>query len=217
VSHRVIVVDDHPIVRDALVASLVSLGVFDKVETAGSFAELLKRLDGGADYDLLILDLRLTDVSGSEGMVYVRENYPDIPIVIFSGNESTEIIAECFENGVHGYVPKDSPMQIIVNAIRIVLAGGSYIPPTAARLKGLEPTETQVQDLLPQAEQVHFTPKQRQVFDQLMLGMPNKIIASRLDMAEGSVKTHLPSIYQLLRVKNRAQAILKSRQLQIID
>ena len=216
-SHRVLVVDDHPIVRDALVSSLVSLGVLDKVETASSFSGLLKKLDEGGAYDLLILDLKLTDVSGPEGMVHVRENYPDLPIVIFSGNDSTEIMSQCFENGVHGYVQKNTPMPVIVSAIRIVLAGGTYIPPSAAQLMGFDPGEGEAKDLASQKEQVRFTPKQREVFDQLMEGVPNKVIARRLNMAEGTVKTHLHSIYQLLRVSSRAQAILKSRQLRIID
>lgn len=214
---RALIVDDHPIIRDALVTSLVSLSVFDEVDTARSFQELLDKLEQEGDYQLLILDLSLTDISGSDGMLYVREHYADIPIVIFSGNDSTDIIAECFENGVHGFVSKSSSMQIFVNAIQMVLAGSTYIPPSAIRLMGYEPRENIELNEEPAGEEVHFSPKQQQVFEQLMLGVPNKVIARRLGIAEGTVKTHLHSIYQILRVSNRAQAILKSRQLRIID
>jgi DNA-binding NarL/FixJ family response regulator len=216
-SKRAIIVDDHPIIRDALVTSLVALEVFDEVDTAKSFEELLATLKIDSGYDLLILDLSLTDMSGSGGMIHVREHHPDIPVVIFSGNDSTDVIAEAFENGVHGFVSKSSPMSVFVSAIKLVLAGSTYIPPSAIRLMGYEPRDQVEKQAQPEPEQVRFTPKQELVFRQLMLGAPNKVIADRLDMAEGTVKTHLHSIFQILRVRNRAQAILKSRQLGLIS
>lgn len=216
-SNRALIVDDHPIVRNALVTSLVSLNIFDQLETAGSFQELIEELERDADYQLLILDLSLTDISGADGMIYIREHYTDIPIVVFSGHSSADIIAECFEKGVHGFVSKNSSMQIFISAIRIVLGGGTYIPPEAVSLIGLEPTESTEFGSGPVEEKILFSPKQREVFDQLIKGMPNKVIATRLHMAEGTVKSHLHSIYQILRVTNRAQAILRSRQLQILE
>jgi DNA-binding NarL/FixJ family response regulator len=217
-STRALIVDDHPIIRGALVTSLLSLRVFDEIETAISFQDLMDKLEKDRAYQLLILDLSLTDSSGSGGVVQVRELFPEIPILIFSASDSTDVIAECFEYGVHGFVSKTSSMQVFVNAIRMVLSGSIYIPPSAASLMGFElvAVNDSVLDAAPEEERVHFTPKQREVFEQLMLGVPNKIIARRLDMAEGTVKTHLHGIYQLLRVSSRAQAILKSRQIQIV-
>lgn len=107
-------------------------------------------------------------------------------------------------------------MQVVVSAIKMVLAGSSYIPPSAIRLMGYEPYDETARDESDAEPEVYFSPKQREVFDQLMLGVPNKVIADRLNMAEGTVKTHLHNIYQILRVRNRAQAILKSRQLHLI-
>lgn len=215
---RALIVDDHPIIRGALVTSLLSLHVFDEIDTATSFQDLMDKLDKDRAYQLLILDLSLTDSSGSGGVVQVRELYPEIPILIFSASDSTDVIAECFEYGVHGFVSKTSSMQVFVNAIRMVLSGSIYIPPSAASLMGFElaAVNDAVVNEAPEQECVHFTPKQREVFEQLMQGVPNKVIARRLDMAEGTVKTHLHGIYQLLRVNSRAQAILKSRQVQII-
>ena len=210
-SNRALIVDDHPIVRNALVTSLISLNIFDELETAGSFQELIDKLERDADYRLMILDLSLTDISGADGMVYIREHYADIPIVVFSGHSSAEIIAECFEKGVRGFVSKNSSMQVFTNAIRIVLDGSSYIPPEAISLIGLEPTESGESGSSGE-QSIQFTLKQRAVFDQLIMGMPNKIIAKRLDMAEGTVKAHLHSIYRILRVTNRAQAILRARE-----
>jgi DNA-binding NarL/FixJ family response regulator len=214
-SKRAFIVDDHPIVRGALVTSLLSLNVFDEVETAGSFHECIDTLKRDADFKLLILDLSLTDISGADGMLYIREHYADIPIVIFSASDSTDIIAQCFENGVHGFVSKNSSTKVFIQAIQIVLGGGVYIPPSAVRFMGFEPADTSGSTPAAETDSIQFTPKQRQVYEQLMLGVPNKVIARRLDMAEGTVKAHLHSIYQLLRVTNRAQAILRSQQIQI--
>lgn len=214
---RALIVDDHPIIRNALVTSLVTLRVFDQVETVGSFQELIEKLEHDTSYQLLILDLSLTDISGADGMLYIREHYADIPVVIFSGNDSIDTIFQCFESGVHGFVSKNSSMQIFVQAIQLVLAGGIYIPPSAIELMGFEPTQAREATAVPVEAQIQFTPKQHQVFEQLMSGVPNKVIATRLNMAEGTVKAHLHSIYQILGVNNRGQAIIKSQYLQIIE
>lgn len=214
---RALVVDDHPIMRSTLVASLLSLRVLDEIDTATCFEELLKELAHDSAYQLLILDLSLADVSGSQGVVFVREHYPDIPVLVFSGSDSTDIIAECFELGVHGFVSKIEPMQVFVNAIRIVLSGGVYIPASAAQLMGFGSLERLDAETGFLEERVRFTPKQQLVFEQLLLGVPNKVIARRLRMAEGTVKTHLHGIYQLLRVNSRAQAILRSREVGLLE
>jgi DNA-binding NarL/FixJ family response regulator len=213
---RAIIVDDHPIVRNALVTSLLALNVFEEVETANCFQELNEKLEQDADFQLLILDLSLTDMSGSGGMVFMREQYPDIPILVFSASDDVDTIIQCFEHGVHGFVSKNSAMQIFVKAIRVVLEGGIYIPPSAAHRLGFNLSETTDSEANPENERPDFTPKQLAVFEQLLQGMPNRIIAKRLGMAEGTVKTHLHKIYQLLEVNSRAKAILKSQQLQII-
>jgi DNA-binding NarL/FixJ family response regulator len=197
------------------VTSLISLSIFEEVETANCFAELNEKLERDSAYQLLILDLSLTDISDSGGMVYMREHYPDIPILIFSASDDIDTIIQCFEHGVHGFVSKNSSMQLFVNAIQVVLAGGVYIPPVASQRLGFELSESTQSQLVPINGRPQFTPKQQEVFEQMLLGMPNRVIAKRLGMAEGTVKTHLHKIYQLLQVNNRAKAILKSQQLHI--
>lgn len=213
---RAIVVDDHPIVRNALVTSLLALSVFAEIETANCLQELKAKLERDCDFQLLILDLSLTDISGSGGILFMREQYPDIPILVFSASDDVDTIIQCFEHGVHGFVSKNSSMQIFVNAIRVVLEGGIYIPPAAAQRLGFNLSEATDSESDPADERPQFTPKQQEVFQQLLQGMPNRVIAKRLGMAEGTVKTHLHKIYQLLHVNSRAKAILKAQQLQIV-
>lgn len=216
-STRALIVDDHPIVRDALVTSLVSLNVFDEVKTANCFSSLVEQLSLDARFQLLILDLSLTDTSGSRSIEFIREHYPEVPILIFSAFDSTDIITQCFEYGVHGFVSKNSSMHVVVTAIRVVMAGGMYIPPAAARSMGFEQSESANLPTKLDERKPMFTPKQQEVFELLLQGLPNKVIARRLNIAEGTVKTHLHGIYQILRVNSRAQAILKAQQLHIIS
>ena len=213
-----LIVDDHPIVRDALVTSLVSLEVFNSVETCSTFSDTIAHLERNRDYDLVILDLSLADTDGNNGMTWMRESYPDTPVIIFSANDSAETITRAFELGVHGFVSKSSPVQVIVQAIKLVLAGGTYLPPEIMPVMGFSTPEVRdTGDESAVSEPVHFSPKQKAVLDLLVQGLPNKVIADRLSIAEGTVKTHVHSVYQTLRVKNRAQAILKARQLKLID
>ena len=140
-SNRALIVDDHPIVRDALMTSLLALAVFDEIDVVGSFRGLIEKLETKVPYQLLILDLSLTDTSGPWSVEFVREHYMDVRILVFSASDSADVITQCFEKGVHGFVSKHSSMQVFVNAIRLVLAGGIYIPPAAARALGFEPLE----------------------------------------------------------------------------
>ncbi len=212
-SIRALIVDDHPIIRDAIVATLLSMGLFDEAQTANSLEGLVKTLERDPDFDVIVLDLSLTDTQGSRSIEFIREHYPKIPILVFSAYDSLDIITQCFEYGVHGFVSKNDSIQSLSSAVRLVLAGGMYIPPDAAHTMGFIPNGAPERDVEWEGTAQRFTPKQQQVFDLLLLGLPNKLIARRLDLAEGTVKTHLHGIYQILRVNSRAQAILKARQL----
>lgn len=213
---RALVVEDHPIVRDVIVASLSSLGIFQNVVTASSLHETLGVLAEDDGFALIILDLHLSDTVGTEGMTRLRESYPDIPVIIFSGEDSTDTISKAFEHGVRGYIPKSSSMAIVISAIKVVLAGSSYIPPHAIRMLGFEPRQAPQVISEVSKNVVSLSPKQCAVFAELLNGVPNKVIALRLNMAEGTVKTHLHTIYQVLKVRSRAQAILKARDLDML-
>jgi DNA-binding NarL/FixJ family response regulator len=209
---RALIVDDHPIITDALGAALLSLHVFDGVDKESSISAAEARLRSADSYDLVLLDLHLTDTSGVEAMLLLRERFPELPVIIFSGDDSSETVAAAFEHGVQGYIPKNSPMTLVISAIRMVLSGGNYIPPQAARVLGFEtramPPVTQVQA----APSEGLSPRQRQVLHYLLQGLPNKVIGARLGMADGTVKSHLNSVYRAFRVNSRAQLILKARE-----
>jgi DNA-binding NarL/FixJ family response regulator len=219
---RALLIDDHPLVLNALTTALTSLGAFDGIDQDRSLGAALDRLARGSRYDLILLDLQLGDAVGAEAVVRLREQHPDMPIVIFSGDDSIATIRLAFEHGVLGYIPKSFTIAQIVNAIQVVLDGGSYLPPHFLRSMGFESGPRRPQaardaaagDAEPDAVP-RLTPRQREVLGFLLQGMPNKVIADRLGMAEGTVKTHLYTIYRLFGASNRAQVIVKANQLGI--
>lgn len=213
---KALLVDDHPLVLGALTTALTSLGAFDCIDQEQSLTQALARLERDADYDLILLDLHMSDASGAEAVIRLRETWPDMPVVIFSGDESAETIQAAFEHGVLGYIPKRSSVPKIINAIQLVLEGSSYIPPHFMKALGYDPPETRRRRPPPEAAVPKLTPRQEQVFGYLLQGMPNKVIADRLGMAEGTVKTHLYTIYRLFGASNRAQVILKASQLGLV-
>lgn len=209
---RALIVDDHPIITDALSAALLSLRIFDSVEKESSLAAAQLRLKDAGSYDLVMLDLHLTDADGIEAMQSLREGFPSVPVIIFSADDSSATITTAFEHGVQGFIPKSAPMTVVVNAIRIVLSGGNYIPPQAIRMLGFEARSLPANPnpegtLLPS-----LSPRQREVMHYVLQGLPNKVIGKRLGMADGTVKTHLNTVYRVFAVNSRAQLILKARE-----
>lgn len=214
---RALVVDDHPIVHDALRTSLLSLNVFGSVDTETSLAAASARLHQVSGYDLLMLDLHLDDTHGLEALTTVRESFPGLPVIIFSADEQSVTIESAYEYGVQGYVTKKEPVAVLRHAIQIVLAGGVYIPPQLVRRLGFEPRPLPANSAAAEARPLpSLSPRQREVMHYVLKGMANKVIARRLDMADGTVKSHLNTVYRVFSVNSRAQLILKAMQMGLV-
>lgn len=212
---RAILVDDHHIVIEALRTALAAMRILDRIDSASSIAEARTLLERDPACDLAIIDLHLADTHGRDTVMAMRENFPDVPILVFSGDESLENMTMAFECGARGYVTKKSPMNVVNAAIKLVLDGGVYVPPDAVRLLG-GVVSAQPETAKPRQETLRLSGRQKQVLDLLLKGMPNKVIAARLDMAEGTAKAHLNAVYRALGVRTRVEAILKARQLGMV-
>ena len=212
-ARRAIVVDDHPIVAEALVMAIAPM--FRRVDTAVSLEAAQALLVADSDCQLAILDLHLQDTHGRETVLGMRERFPDVPILVFTGDNSLDNVTMAFECGVRGFTGKTAPMLVVRNAIRLVIGGGSYIPPEVAELLGFAAPKPLSEPAMTHRIS-HLTGRQEEVFRLLLLGMPNKVIGARLDMAEGTVKAHLSQVYSALGVHTRVEAILKARHLGII-
>lgn len=215
---KALVVDDHPIVTDALGTALVSLGVFREIDKESSVAAALERLRGDSQYGLILLDLHMSDSSGLDALHAIRSQVPDVRVVIFSGESGTATVIAAFEGGAHGFIPKNSPMPVVIGAIRMVVEGGLYIPREVIASIGVmsPPASPDGAQPAPGDRTTQLTARQRDVLTQVLQGVPNKVIATRLDMAEGTVKAHLSSIYRTFAVSNRARLIIAARSLNLL-
>lgn len=195
---NVLVVDDHPFIHEYLGGVLRK--VFDdaNVHGAASLSESLKKAASVNPLDLVLLDLGLPDSQGVETLVQFGQAVPRARVVVFSAIEETANVVSALEAGAAGYLPKSSALPVIAAALRLVAAGGIYVPPqaiddaTAARA---------------QRREIKLTGRQADVLRLILRGMGNKEIARRLHIAEGTVKQHACAAYAVLGVTNRMQAM----------
>jgi two-component system, NarL family, nitrate/nitrite response regulator NarL len=212
---RALVVEDHPIVSGPLCLALRAMRIFAAIEVVDTLAGAQQAMRERS-YGFVILDLHLRDASGLDALAALREEFPDTPTVIFSGDESVATMANAFEYGIRGYISKSTPTPVVASAIRMILAGGSYIPEHAAAALGIKAPPGSAVNALEEDSAHYLTPRQQEVFHALLEGLPNKVIGARLGMADGTVKAHMNTIYRSLGVRNRAQAILRARDLGLL-
>ncbi|MEC9369141.1 MAG: response regulator transcription factor [Pseudomonadota bacterium] len=202
-AYRLIIVDDHPLFRDALRQALNNS--FEKLEImeAGSLDDLSAILEGSGEVDLVLLDLSMPGVKGLSGLMYLRAQYAEIPVVIVSANEDPGAMRRCIEFGASGFVPKSLPVETIRDAVRTVLDGGVWSPPDLDLGSG---GDGESADLV--ARLATLTPQQVRVLMMLSEGLLNKQIAYKLGVSEATVKAHVSAILQKLGVDSRTQAVI---------
>lgn len=201
--HRVIIVDDHPLFRDALRQALAAGVVGLDVMEAGGLEELTNKLSGTPDIDLVLLDLSMPGVRGFSGLMYLRAQHPELPVVIVSASEEPSTIRRCLEFGASGFVPKSISVEQIRGAIKAVLAGEVWTPPDLD-LNAADNNNTN--QLI--ARLSSLTPQQVRVLMMLGEGLLNKQIAYELGVSEATVKAHVSAILQKLGVDSRTQAVI---------
>lgn len=211
---KALVVEKHPIVMDAVKTALLSIGLFAEVVGCGTFEAAQAILLQDVDFGLVTLDLNLDDTIGADAVVVLRSLYPEIPVVIFSDESSLEIAEKVYVCGARGFILKSSPVDMLLSAIKLVMLGGYYIPVNLA--KKLDFNQNLAAASPESPIKLDLSPKQLAVFMGVLDGMPNKVIAKHLSMAEGTVKAHLNAVYRRLKVKSRSQAILMARDLGVI-
>lgn len=218
-SLSILVVDDHDLVRAGVAAVAEQLARNTRVLSAASIAEGVSVLENHPEIDLVLLDLALPDAVALSGLDEILRTNPDVPIILLTADERRETMEEAFRKGASGYIPKSSNMQIIMNALRIILAGGRYLPGEmlerinlpAKRGNTEMPTgevATTPSDNQPRfPERYGLTPRQTSVAELLRRGLSNKEICRELDLGISTVKTHVASILRASRTSSRAKAI----------
>ncbi|MFN3869398.1 MAG: response regulator [Hyphomicrobiaceae bacterium] len=203
-TYRIVIVDDHPLFRGALNQALSAAIESCEIVEAGSLDELTGKLAGGLEVDLILLDLTMPGVQGISGLVFLRGQYPEIPVVIVSANDDPATIRRCMDCGASGFVPKSEPVDRIRQAVRGVLDGNVWTPPDVDLTAASADVETN--DLL--ARLSSLTPQQVRVLMMLGEGLLNKQIAYKLGVSEATIKAHVSAILQKLGVDSRTQAVI---------
>jgi DNA-binding NarL/FixJ family response regulator len=219
---KILVVDDHQLIREGLrpvVERAAEGGEEVAVYEASSYDEALVYADAHPDIDLVLLDLRLPDVVGFAALVDLQERHPGVPVVIMSGDIDAGLVRAALEAGALGFIPKSSPSHVILGALRLVLAGGTYVPREIMQEAAASPVPPPRTDLprhdAAAVAALGLTPRQMDVLALLLAGKANKVIGRELDLAEGTVKNHVAAVLKALDVTTRVQAVIAAGRLGI--
>ncbi len=199
----IVIADDHPLFRGALRQALGSLLPQSRVLEATGLDGLKAALASEKDVDLILLDLTMPGVQGFSGLISLRAEHPEIPVVIVSATEEPTVIRRAIEFGASGFIPKSMNVDSIGAAIEVVLAGDVWTPPDVD-LSATEDKETA--DLVRRLGTL--TPQQVRVLMMLSEGLLNKQIAYELSVSEATVKAHVSAILDKLGVDSRTQAVI---------
>ncbi|MDR1827825.1 MAG: response regulator transcription factor [Methylobacteriaceae bacterium] len=199
----IVIADDHPLFRAALRQTLDSLLPSVVVLEASGTEELSRIISETGDIDMVLLDLNMPGVEGFSGLLYLRAQHPEIPVVVVSGMDDPSVIRRSIEFGASGFIPKSLDVDVMGKAISAVLGGDTWVPPDVD-LSAREDKETA--DLTRRFGTL--TPQQIRVLKMLSEGLLNKQIAYELNVSEATVKAHVSAILDKLNVDSRTQAVI---------
>lgn len=220
---KVLLIDDHPLILSALQTVIEGLGDNVKVVGVESAGEARVALKASLDFDLVLLDLQLGDANGFDVLAEFRAAYPALPVVVVSASDRASDVIRAIDLGAMGFVPKRTGKEMLAQALRLVMAGGIFVPSMslgsgmshapapaagspvqaigeAAQASGFQKVEA--------LEGLSLTPRQTDVLALLLQGKPNKVIARELGVSVETVKDHVAAVLKALGVNSRTQAVL---------
>jgi DNA-binding NarL/FixJ family response regulator len=195
---RLLIVDDHGLFREGLKFLLRDLDRELESDEVGTCALALQSA-ARCQYDLVLLDLKLPGQSGLDALAALREANPTVPVVVLSGEDDPRTIRGAIERGAMGFIPKSSSRELLIQALRLVLANGVYLPPIA-----LDAVDARIPGL---------TPRQTDVLRFVIQGLPNKLIARELGISDWTVKQHVSAVLRCLGAENRTEAVYAAAKL----
>nr|WP_314877348.1 response regulator transcription factor ErdR [uncultured Pseudomonas sp.] len=211
-TYEILIADDHPLFRSALrQAVTLGLGPDVRLVEVASIAELETHLSDKSDWDLVLLDLNMPGAYGFSGLVLLRGQYPQIPVVMVSAQEEAAVVVKSREFGASGFIPKSSNLEQIQDAVHKVLDGEVWWPPQA-----FEKVDVSAEAKAASEGLASLTPQQFRVLTMVCEGLLNKQIAYELSVSEATIKAHVTAIFRKLGVRTRTQAALLLQQLESV-
>jgi DNA-binding NarL/FixJ family response regulator len=208
--YRLVIADDHPLFRGAMREAVSGLIARVEIAEAGAFDEVSKLLDRPGETDLILLDLTMPGVRGFSGLMYLRAQYPSVPVVVVSANDDPAVIRRCMDFGASGFIPKTLGIEEMRKAVMAVLKGEVWTPPDVDLTREVD---AEAAGLM--ARLATLTPQQVRVLMMLSEGLLNKQIAYELDVSEATIKAHVSAILTKLGVESRTQAVIAAAKIEI--
>jgi DNA-binding NarL/FixJ family response regulator len=210
---KILVVDDHALIREALRGVLSDWKNDAVIVEAPDKRQAMRVVGEHPDIELILLDLNLPDCSGFELLTELRARYPAVSTVVLSALNDRENIARAMELGALGFIPKSSTREVMLSALQLIFSGGMYIPPDILARRDTAQSQPAPSDggmTTPAASprELGLTDRQQDVLALLMQGKSNKQICRTLDLAEPTVKNHVTAILKALKVTNRTEAAI---------
>lgn len=210
-----LIADDHPLFRAALRQAATEAVADAEIHEAGSLDAVLSALDADSGVDLVLLDLHMPGNHGLAGLAAIRAQFPGVAVVVVSANDDPRVVRRALDHGAAGYLPKSAGLDELRDAIRAVLGCEQWLPASLRAAVARTRSDSSDADLA--ARLASLSPQQFRVLTLVAQGLLNKQIADRLDVQERTVKAHLSAIFERLGVRNRTQASVVLRELELAD
>jgi len=214
-SARVLIIDDHPLVADAIAECIRTIDPEAVITQATGFEEGVELAAAGS-VDLVLLDYRMPGIQGLQGLRLMRGRFPELRITMISGIADGPQILEAIQLGAAGFIPKDLSVPALMKALELVLLGESFVPAKALRGPGMGESAAQfdIAAAVPTRGRLHvLTKRELEVLELVVLGKPNKEIAKIIGTKDTTVAFHLKNVFRKLGVKNRTEAAAAARKL----
>lgn len=208
---KILIADDHALFRDGLSLQLEKIAPQAVINQAANFSQALKIVESAPDTDLIIIDLDMPDMKWEEGLRELRAKASKSRIVVISASEDCRDIKKVIEMGICGYIPKRSETKVLMSALKLIMDGGTYLPPSIIE------AATAVEDgHLRRNGGKTLTPRQSEVLDYVAEGMSNKQIAYKMGVSEATVKLHINALLRAVGATNRTQAVIIAQKMGLI-
>ncbi|MCP5161651.1 MAG: response regulator transcription factor [Hahellaceae bacterium] len=207
---HIIIADDHPLFRAALKQAVQQAVSDATVLEAESISTLQKLVEQHNDVDLILLDLNMPGAHGFSGLVFLRGQFPAVPVVVVSGMDNPQVVPQSLDYGASGFIPKSAPLSTLVTAIQQILEGEVWVPEGTQLRASRQAVQNSFSERL-----AELTPQQFRVLSMLCEGLLNKQIAYELEVSEATIKAHITALFRKLGVRNRTQAVIAMQQLDV--
>jgi DNA-binding NarL/FixJ family response regulator len=207
---RILVVDDHPLMAEALTLAVMTLEGGATVESASDLPGAFAKADAA---DLCLLDLGLPGCVGMQALELMREKAPTLPVVVISGTNDPASILAALDLGAMGFIPKTAPRDVLLGAVRLVASGGVYIPMEALNARAAGAVSPRNAAAPAKPADLGLSERQAEVLSELLKGLPNKLIARKLGISENTAKIHVSAVLRALGVSTRTQALIAASRL----